>query len=339
MKNTESLSYPWLLCIHNIPPKPPYLRAKAAKRLAALGAVALKSAVYVLPAGDRQHDGLLWLSKEIKEGGGRAFVCAANFDEGAGSMDNARIKAIFLEARAAQYRELAAEAQPKVAALGEPRQATQDQRQEAAAWLAQLRNRFEKIVDIDFFGAPGREVVEGILTGVAQWLLLAAAEEKKPEAEGALRLQARLEDRLEDYQGRTWVTRPGVHVDRIASAWLIRRFIDPEAQFRFDARTASTRDVHFDMAEAEFTHEGEKCTFEVMLCRFGLGADPALSDIGVVIHDIDLNEEQPSRPESPGIAALMAGIALRTDDDEERLRHGFLILDDLLEFFRRARSR
>jgi len=172
-KDTPSGS--WLLCIHNIPPKPPYLRAKAARRLSALGAVALKNAVYVLPDGDRQRDGLLWLSKEIEEGGGRAFVCLAGFDVAIGGMDDGRIKTLFVETRDAQYRKLAAESQPLFESLGEPQAADETRRGETAAWLAQVRSRFEAIVAVDFFGAPSREVVEGILAGAEKWLRLAAA--------------------------------------------------------------------------------------------------------------------------------------------------------------------
>ena len=327
MKKTNSPTGSWLLCIHNIPPKPPYLRAKAARRLSALGAVALKNAVYVLPDGDRQRDGLLWLSREIEEGGGRAFVCLAGFDVAIGGMDDGRIKALFVEARDAQYRELAAEARPVFEALGEPREADETRRGETAVWAAQLRSRFDAVAAVDFFGAPGREVVEGILAGAEKWLRLVAVEEKMPP--GA---DTRLAP--EAYRGRTWVTRPGVHVDRIASAWLIRRFIDPAAGFRFDAETYSPGEVRFDMAEAEFTHEGAECTFEVLLRRFGLRDDPALDSMGAIIHDIDLEERHPARPESPGIAALLTDIALRTDDDQERLNQGFQILDSLLQFFR-----
>lgn len=327
MKKNDNPPGSWLLCIHNIPPKPPYLRAKASRRLSALGAVALKNAVYVLPDGDRQREGLLWLCREIEEGGGRAFVCLAGFDVAIGGMDDGRIKALFVEARDAQYRELATEIQPLFEALGEPQDADEGRRGETAAWLAQVRSRFEAIVAVDFFGAPSREVADGILAGAEKWLRLAAAgEEPASGADTTLQPEA--------YRGRTWVTRPGVHVDRIASAWLIRRFIDPEADFRFDAKTVSLRDVRFDMAEAEFTHEGAECTFEVMLRRFGLRDDPALKSMGAIIHDIDLEELHPARPESPGIAALLTGIALRTDDDQERLNQGFQMLDNLLQFFR-----
>ncbi|MBG3878377.1 chromate resistance protein, partial [Desulfovibrio oxamicus] len=227
-------------------------------------------------------------------------------------------------------------------------------RDAVAAWAAQLRARFEAVAAVDFFGAPAREMVEGLLAGAERWLRLGA-----PGATRAVQAETHL--RAEDYKGLVWVTRPGVHVDRIASAWLVRRFIDAEASFRFGpppegntgapggtagtAGTAGTgkadaagagRCVRFDMAEAEFTHEGELCTFEVLLRRFGLDADPALAAVGAVIHDIDLDERHPARPESPGVGALIAGITLRTNDDDERLERGFRVLDDLLEYFRRS---
>ncbi|HEU6438127.1 MAG TPA: chromate resistance protein ChrB domain-containing protein [Nitratidesulfovibrio sp.] len=327
---------PWLLCIHNIPPKPPYLRAKAARRLAALGAVALKNAVYVLPDGQRQREGLLWLAREIEEGGGRAFVCGACFDVEAGGLTDAQVKALFVDARDAQYRELAAEAQPEFEALGDPREADVPRREAVAAWTAQLRARFEAVASVDFFGAPAREMVEGLLAGAERWLRLGA-----PGATRAVQTETYL--RAGDYKGLVWVTRPGVHVDRIASAWLVRRFIDADAAFRFGPPCGTgagiedgRRCVRFDMAEAEFTHEGELCTFEVLLRRFGLDADPALAAVGAVIHDIDLDERHPARPESPGVGALIAGITLRTEDDGERLERGFRVLDDLLEYFRRS---
>jgi len=332
MRDAKSSENPWLLCIHNIPPKPPYLRAKTARRLAALGAVALKNAVYVLPDGDRQRDGLLWLAKEIEEGGGRAFVCKATFDAKIGGMDNDQITALFVEIRDVQYRELATEAQPVFEELGDPRVAVEDRRKQVALWVAQVRARFENIVAMDFFGAPAREAMEGLLAGAERWLRLAASKEEESSSEKTTLLS-------EAYQGRIWVTRPGVHVDRIASAWLIRRFIDPDARFRFDAKAVLPGDVRFDMADAEFTHEGDQCTFEVMIRRFGLDADMALNAVGAIIHDIDLNETHPARSESSGIAALMAGITLRTDNDTERFEHGFHVLDNLLKYFRRVTGR
>lgn len=327
--STCSAECAWLLCIHNIPPKPPYLRAKAARRLAALGAVAVKNAVYVLPNGERQRDGLVWLSKEIEQGGGRAYVCGASFDVTGGGLDDSHIRNLFVEAREGDYRALVADYKPLFEALGEPHGADEVKTRETHGWISQLRVRFEAIQAIDYFGAPGREALEGLLAGAGRWLRLNALE-GRPDG-------ATLDPGL--YQGRTWVTRPSVHVDRIASAWLIRRFIDGAASFRFDAKVRTPEDIRFDMAEAEFTHEGEACTFEVLVRRFGLSDDPGLGAMMEVIHDIDLDEAQSVRPESAGLAALLVGICLRTDNDFERLEQGGRLLDNLYDYYERGAKR
>jgi hypothetical protein len=136
------------------------------------------------------------------------------------------------------------------------------------------------------------------------------------------------------------VTRKGIFVDRIASAWLIRRFIDPQAKLKYVAGKGYQPlpgELRFDMFDAEFTHVGDQCTFEVLLERMGLG-EPALKAIGEVVHDIDLKDEKYGRPQASGLETLLAGVALRAkDDDNERLARGSAILDDLYEVFRRKR--
>ena len=141
-----------------------------------------------------------------------------------------------------------------------------------------------------------------------------------------------------EFRGRTWVTRTGVHVDRIASAWLIRRFIDPEARFRFvrPSDRVEGPEIRFDMFEAEFTHEGDRCTFEVLLRRFAL-RDRALARLGEIVHDIDLKDGKHAHPETSGLDHLIAGIAMRHKDDEARLRDGAAVLEALYEYFKRKR--
>jgi hypothetical protein len=136
-----------------------------------------------------------------------------------------------------------------------------------------------------------------------------------------------------------WVTRRGVHVDRMASAWLIRRFIDPGARFRFvDPRTYQHQadELRFDMFEAEFTHEGDLCTFEVLLARFKLDS-PALRALGEMVHDVDLKDSKFGRSETPGFERAIAGIALGHAQDEERLVRASALLDDLHTAFDRQR--
>jgi hypothetical protein len=146
--------------------------------------------------------------------------------------------------------------------------------------------------------------------------------------------------RREELRGRIWVTRKGVHIDRIGSAWLVRRFVDPDARFKFvPARgyQPEPSEVRFDMFQAEFTHEGELCTFEVLVTRLGLD-DPALRPIAEIIHDIDLKDEKYGRPEAAGIDRLVAGLAMGHRDDEDRLARGAAMFDDLYEYFRRKRT-
>ncbi len=137
--------------------------------------------------------------------------------------------------------------------------------------------------------------------------------------------------------GRTWVTRRDVHVDRIASAWLIRTQIDPDARFRFvPARGYRPKagELRFDMYEAEYTHEGDRCTFENLLRRFGL-KDRALHAVAEVVHDIDLKDDKFGRPETKGVASLVDAITLSSPDDGDRLERGAAVFADLHTFFQK----
>jgi hypothetical protein len=145
---------------------------------------------------------------------------------------------------------------------------------------------------------------------------------------------------LADYRKRTWVTRKGIHIDRVASAWLIRRFIDTDAEFKFvPARgyRPEKGEIRFDMFDAEFTHEGDRCTFEVLVGRL-VPNEPALRPIAEIIHDIDLKDSKFERPEAAGIEALIAGICRAHKDDESRLARGSLLFDDLYASFVRRRQ-
>lgn len=133
-------------------------------------------------------------------------------------------------------------------------------------------------------------------------------------------------------QGRTWVTRVGVKVDRIASAWLIRRFIDRAARFRFvpaKGYVPAEGELRFDMFEAEYTHEGELCTFEVLLRRFGLLGDARLEAIGQIVHDLDLKDDKYRRPETEGVRQMIEGLVAAETDDAARVEKGGMLLDSL----------
>jgi hypothetical protein len=314
----------WLLLIHQIPPRPAYLRVKVGRRLHSLGAVAVKNSVYVLPRSDDTLEDFQWVRREIVAGGGDASVCAAQFVEG---LSDDSVETLFRSAREADYEALAKDARRLQGGLGRRKRPSARSRERASAGLLRLRRRLDEATRIDFFGAAGRGTVEGILSSVENSLRPAVDEApgKALEALGPLR-------------GRRWVTRAGVHVDRIASAWLIRRFIDPDASFGFVRGGAPAREgeLRFDMYEAEFTHEGELCTFEVLLQRFGLD-DAALRQIGEIVHDVDLKDARFARPEAAGVDRLIAGIALRHKDDAARLADGGQVFEALYEYFRRTK--
>jgi len=232
------------LLIHQLPPRPDYLRVKVRRRLRRLGAVLLKSTVYALPWSEEAMEDFEWLRREIESDGGEAILALATLV--AGLSDRA------------------------------------------------LRARFAA------GKAPARPSRRARATGVVP-------------------------------DGHTWVTRVDVHVDRIASAWLVRRFIDPRAKFKFVAPRGyrpAKGELRFDMYEAEFTHEGDRCTFETLQRRFDL-QDPALEAIGQVIHDIDCKDAKFRRLETPRIQRMIQRIVERYPTDTARLKQGAKRLETL----------
>ena len=321
------LAQSWLLLIHQLPAKPAYLRVKIWRRLQGIGAIAVKNAVHVLPMNEETQEDFEWLLREIEEGGGEAFVCEARLIDG---LSDQAIRALFDQARDADYAQLVKDARALAKSLrpNTKSSALADVRTQ----VARLRKRLAEIVAIDFFGAIGRETAEETIRTLEARLNEDGIVKGKDTAQSAARPP-------ETLRNRTWVTREGVYVDRIASAWLIRRFIDPQARFKFVAGKGyrpKQDELRFDMFEAEFTHEGDKCTFEVLLDRCGF-KDTALRAIAEIIHDIDLKDGKFGRTEVAGIRTLMEGIGAATSDDTQRIARGAEVFNDLYEYFRKKR--
>ena len=318
----------WLLLIHQLPPKPDYFRVKIWRRLQRLGSVAIKNSVYVLPKNDQTQEDFQWVLREIIEGGGEASLCEARFVEG---LSDEQVEALFQAARGAEYDEIAEEAR-RLAEIPLPEGQIEDSRRtQSEIDLARLKRRLAEVVAIDFFGALGREAAEGLVSGVE-----ARMRDKRLGKE----IGTVTATRREDLQGKTWVTRKGIHVDRMASAWFVRRFIDSGVRFKFvppKGYKPLPGELRFDMFEAEFTHEGDRCSLEVLIERTGL-RDPALSPIAEIVHDIDLKDSKFGREETAGIDRLIAGIAMAHKDDESRLTRASAVFDDLYEYFRRKRG-
>jgi hypothetical protein len=301
----------WYLLVHQLPPRPLYLRAKVRQRLARVGALSLKNSVYVLPARDECREDLGWIAQEARAEGGEAFVCRGEFVDG---VDPAELVQRFQRAAAERY----AAVRRQVAALtGRSRPAAVP-----PASLARLRRAVQDARETDFFGAPGGKEVEAMLKKAESRSGGAAAPGPRAPA-GAL-------------GARTWVTRRDVHVDRIATAWLVRRFLNPRARFRFvdpdQPGPARRGEVRFDMPGGDFTHEGDRCTLETVLRQAGL-RDEALARVAEVVHDLDLKDDKFGRAEAAGLRQILAGLYARHPDDQQRLEAGFQVFDNLYASF------
>jgi hypothetical protein len=285
--------------------------------------VSIKNSVYALPKTDQTQEDLQWILREIVAGGGDASLCEARFIEG---LSDEELEAMFQSAREADYRELVEELRNMAEEI--PATTAAKTGSEPAIDLSGVKRRLAELIAIDFFGAPGRETAEGLISGIERHM-----RGKSFSVTGEALSAAERRELL----NKTWVTRKGVYVDRMASAWLIRRFIDPNAEFKFvpsKGYQPLAGEVRFDMFEAEFTHEGERCTFEVLIDRMGL-IDPALQPIAEIVHDIDLKEPKFKREETIGIERLIAGIAMAHKQDEARLIRSAAVFDDLYEYFKR----
>jgi hypothetical protein len=295
-----------------VAPKPDYIRVKVRRRLQRMGAVALKRTVYVLPRSEQAFEDFQWLRREIVHEGGQAVLCAAGFLEGA---TDAEIEALFRSERDAEYLALA--------------EAARDAAHATEADLDRLRRQLAEVCERDFFGGPARVGAERALAELAT--RVRGAGERAEQVPAAP---------LAAPRGAVWVTRQGVHVDRMATAWLIRRFIDPRARFKFVPATGyepAAGELRFDMFEGEFTHEGDRCTFETLLARFALD-DPALRAVADVVHDLDCKDDKFGREEAAGIATVVRGIALAHADDPARIRAAEGVFEGLYAHFRAGRT-
>jgi hypothetical protein len=232
---------------------------------------------------------------------------------------------MFRSARDEDYRSIAAEARQ----LNERRKSGRDEKFEIAGVadeVNRLKKRLDDVIAIDFFGASSRG---DALKSLSQLQRIVSEDAVLPSRNPL------------DFKGKTWVTRRDIFVDRMASSWLIKRFIDPKARFKFvTVKTHKARkgELSFDMFGGEFTHEGDRCTFEVLVQRAGL-KDSGLTAISQIVHDIDLKDSKFGRAETAGIDRVLQGIAMANRDDKSRLERSGPVFDDLYQFFSKKKRR
>jgi len=283
---------PWIGLSYSLPAGSSSSRRVAVwRRLRQLGAQSPAGSLSILPPTDENVEALHWLAEEIESAGGEAIVLRVERLEGAAE---GHLIAAFREARNEEYRQLAAEC----AEVVEQAEASPAGGAPFRSRLEELRRRFAEIARLDAFQAPGRAAAASALARVE-----AALRGDRGGAPDVPCVEAA------DYKGRRWVTRPRPHVDRLASIWLIRRFIDPQARVRY-GDTPRRGEVPFDMPGVQFGHHGGRCTFETLIAAFGLGGDsgdPALNLLAEIVHEIDLGDGTSARPEIAGLDGILRG--------------------------------
>jgi len=297
----------WLLLLLSLPPRPSSLRVRAWRRLRVLGAVPLRNSAYLLPDSSDRYEQFQWLAQEIQRDGGEATLLRVDRIE---NMKQPDVVRLFQEARNQDYAGLA----------DRYRKLLKGRRPRLGEELARLAREMERIAEIDFFEAPGRRELERAREAVEQRTATGRA---RPAGAAPPPLD------LDALKGRRWVTRPRPHVDRIASAWLIKRFVDPEADFIFAPPDQIPGDaIPFDMAGVDFGHHGEDCTFETLLRRTGL-RDRKLAILAEIVHEADLKDQKFAREEARGIDLALRGLLSAIKDDHEALAHGLTLFDGL----------
>ena len=304
----------WLVLILSLPTENATVRQRAWRSVKAAGAAALRDGVYVLPAAAERRAVLEAVAADVTGGGGVAHLLIAQ------TTDEAPYQALFDRSR--DYTELLADATQLRESLSDTTPS------EALKRTRKLRKAFESIAAIDFFPGEARRQAEDTLAE----LEMACARLQAPDEPGfvAGTIQ-RL--RTADYQGRLWATRQRPWVDRLASAWLIRRFIDPEARILWLAHPADCppEALGFDFDGATFSHVGHRVTFEVLAASFGLEQGP-IARVGLLVHYIDVGGAPP--PEALGVESVLAGLRDSVADDDQLLERACAVFDGLLASFR-----
>ena len=296
----------WLLLLYTLPTKQSAGRVNLWRKLKKMGACPLRTSAYVLPDESAHMERFQWLAQQVRDYEGEATLARVTKIEG---LSNEELAGMFNEVRAEDY----AAVQKSLGQLITANR--KNVHAEFVGALEKLRKQFQEIRAIDYFSCPLAHDVE--------MLFQRAGRLSEPRAKSSTVLDAK------KFHGRTWLTRPRPEIDRVGSAWLIRKFIDPRATFVFAASPgAFAQALPYDMADVEFTHHGDDCTFETLLKRFAV-SDQAAHQIGEMIHDADLEDGKFQRAECVGLDLLFKGWARLGLDDAEILEKSFACFDAL----------
>jgi hypothetical protein len=303
----------WILIVLTLPTQNATARMRIWRGLKGLGCAALRDGAWLLPETDSTRQGLESLADETRAAGGTAWLLRLDAEDD----QSAAFRGMF--DRAAEYAELLADL-THFDPLAENVTT-------ANKTLKGLRRRYETLVEQDYFPGAGKLEAEARLLTLEATLVSRLSPNEPHFQTGQPERLA-----LADFQKQTWATRQDLWVDRLASAWLIRRFIDRKARFVWFKRPKDcpAHALGFDFDGARFTHIGHRVTFETLLASFGLENDAALMRLGVLVHALDVGGEA---PEAAGFEMLLKGLKTRITDDDALLKQGGQMLDDLYAVF------
>ena len=307
----------WHILIVSLPTRHTTERMRVWRALKALGCGVLRDGVYLMPALTGARAAFEHQAAEVVAAGGQAQVLSLDASD---------------EAQAALFRALFDRAE-EYAALKSAIDVLRGKIKRGAATSlmresTQLQKNFAALAAIDYFPGPAREQIQALLEEVSQQIAVKANPDEPHAATGKIKRLDRVQ-----YQGRTWATRKNMWVDRMASAWLIARFIDADARFKWLAKPADCpkKALGFDYDGAAFTHVGSRVSFEVLLASFGLDEDAALARIGGIVHFLDAGGVPVA--EAAGLEAVLKGLRETAKNDDALLAAVMPVFDGLYAAF------
>ncbi|MBI3830838.1 MAG: chromate resistance protein [Planctomycetes bacterium] len=311
-KGSRKGSQRWLLLLYALPTRRSSERVNFWRKLKKFGALQIKSSAYVLPDEPAQHERFQWLSKQIRDGGGEATLIRLTEIEG---MPSEKIVSAFNDLREKEYRKLSRE----LAAFVRKNKPNVGAKHSVS--LDRFQSQFRELQEIDYFKCPAAQNVRTLLQQAAQ-LPVVSMQDTRPL-------------KPKDFFRREWITRPRPQIDRVGSAWLIRKFVDHEARFKFvDSPKNHPLAIPYDMYDVEFSHHGDDCTFETLVRRFRI-EDRAVKVLAEMIHDADLEDEKFQRVECVGLDRILKGLNKQGLSNDVVLAKGFECFDALYEALQR----
>jgi len=310
----------WLMLVYQLPARRSPARVKVWRRLQRIGAVLLKNSAWLMPESDEAREDFEWIKAEVTASGGEAMVLVAQAPH---KTTEDEVVATFQAARAKDFDALRKDAS-KLLERWSSRRDLRSAGRALPQTLRRMRERARELEAIDFFRTPASDEIEQLVAQLERHARRGQTMKATTEGTGAALT-------VKDYRNKAWVTRHRPGVDRMASAWLIRRAIDAKARFVFRTKPRGP-EIPFDMYTGDFGHNGERCTFETLAARFSL-RDPAVMAIGQIVHDLDMKEARFNRPEAPTVGRLVEGLRQMHKDDGVLLERGIAMFEALARSF------